>query len=131
MSASNILTRLDRFLVHSPLLDGNSIVSTKILPKLTSYHHPIALIFEKEEEMGPIPFRFSPLWIERVGFMEMVSQAWSSYVKGSPSFVWEQKMKHTKIALKLWVKTPLPSPTSNRKDRVAELADLQFKMEIV
>ena len=38
-------------------------------------------------------------------------------------------MKLTKIALKLWVKTPFPSPMSNRKDRVEELAALQFGME--
>ena len=58
---ANISARLDKFLIQSSLLDGQSIISSKILPKLLSDHHPISLIFEKEDELGPIPFRFSPL----------------------------------------------------------------------
>ena len=61
VGSTNIVSRLDKFLVHSSLLDGKSIISSKILPKLTSDHHPITLLFELEEELGPIPFRFSPL----------------------------------------------------------------------
>ena len=52
-------------------------------------------MFEKEEDLGPISFCFSPLWIERDGFWEIVAQAWAQYVEGSPSFVWEQKLKNT------------------------------------
>ena len=75
--AANISARLDRFLVNSSLIDGKSLVSTKILPKLSSDHYLISLLFEREEELGPIPFRFSLLWIDRVGFIDVVSQAWS------------------------------------------------------
>ena len=48
------------------------LISTKILPKLTSNHKPIQLLVEADEDLGPIPFRFSPLWIEREGFFETV-----------------------------------------------------------
>ena len=65
---ANIVARLNRFLVQSSLMDGKFIISTKILPKLTSDHHPISLMFEEEEDIGTIMFRFSPLWIERDGF---------------------------------------------------------------
>ena len=61
--------------------------------------------------------------------MDTVSQAWTHYVDGSPSFVWEQKLKQTKNALKKWIKTPLPSPSTNRNERVAKLSALQFGME--
>ena len=93
MGATNIFAKLDRLLVHGPFLDSKWMISTKILPKLASDHHPITLQFEIEEELGPIPFRFSPLWIEREGFMDIVFQVWSKFVVGSPSFVWEQKLK--------------------------------------
>ena len=80
---------LDRFLVHSSLIDEKTIISTKNLPKLSSDHHPISLLFEKEEELGPISFRFNPLWIERDKFLDIVSHAWSLFVDGSHSFIWE------------------------------------------
>ena len=48
VGATSIFSRLDWFLVHNSLLDGNLIISSKILPKLSSNHHPIALLFEKE-----------------------------------------------------------------------------------
>ena len=61
VGAANISSRLDQFLVYNNLIDGKTTISTKILPKLTSDHHPISLLFEKEQDLGPISFRFNPL----------------------------------------------------------------------
>ena len=102
--ATSILDHLDRFLVQSSLLVGNSLISSKILHKLTSDHHPIALIIEEEENIGPIPLRFSPRWIKKDGFWETMICAWSQLVDGSPSYVWEHKLKRLKFALKSWIK---------------------------
>eukprot|EP00253_Pinus_taeda_P016420 PITA_16420 len=66
----HISARLERFLVQSSLMMNNKIINTKFLPKLTSDHKPMQLLLEDEEDLGPLPFRFSPLWIERDGFME-------------------------------------------------------------
>ena len=38
-------------------------------------------------------------------------------------------MKNTKYALKVWLKTPIPSPTIIRKEKVEELSALQISME--
>ena len=72
---------------------GKLVISTNILPKISSYHHPISLNFETEDDLSAIPFRFSPLWIERDGFWDTVNQYWSQYVVGSPSFFWGTKIK--------------------------------------
>ena len=122
MGVAIFSAQLDRFLVQISLLDGNILISTKILPKLTFDSHPISLLLEEEENLGPIPFRFSPIWIERDGFWETVSQAWAQFVDGSPSYVWEHKLKHTKYALKSWIKTPLTTPMSSRKESARVLA---------
>lgn len=61
--------------------------------------------------------------------MDIVYHAWSQYIDGSPSCVWEQKLKKTKIALKTWVKTLLNTPTSIRHEQVAELSAIQLGME--
>ena len=111
------------------LLDENYLISSKFLPKISSDHHPISLLVEEEEDFGKISFRFNPLWIEREGFWETMSEVWSQYVDGSPSYVWEQKLKRTKYALKAWIKKPLSTPYSSRKETVKVLANIQFSME--
>ena len=63
VGVASILARLDRFLVHSTLMD-DKIISSKILPKIMSGHHPISLLFEFEENLGPISFKFNPIWIQ-------------------------------------------------------------------
>ena len=55
LSLAQIFACLDRFLVQSSLLDFD-VLSSSILPKLTSDHHPIALLLEREENIGPLPF---------------------------------------------------------------------------
>ena len=122
---------LDRFLVQSKLLDGNVLISSKILPILMSDHHPISLLMEEEENLGPIPFQFNPLWIETEGFWDIISQVWSQYVMGSPRLVWEQKLNFTKSILKKWIKIPLSNPTSSRVQSVQALGEIQLKMENV
>jgi hypothetical protein len=115
--------------VQSTLLLDKKVVTTKILPKITSDHKPILLQLDEEEDLGPIPFKFIPQWIEQEGFMEVVTKAWSTPVIGSPSFVWEQKLKATKSALKEWVKSPSNPYSAKRKEVVQQLADFQMDME--
>ena len=129
VGAPSIYAHLDRFLVQISLMEGKILISSKYLPKLTSNHHPISLLLEEEEYLGPISFRFSPLWIERDGLWETVSQAWSQFVEGSPNFVFEHKLKHTKYALKSWVKTPLTTPMRSRQDSMHVLVEIQLGME--
>eukprot|EP00253_Pinus_taeda_P032996 PITA_32996 len=75
VGSNHISARLDRFLVQNTLMLNKKIIITKILPKLTSDHKTIQLLLEDEEDLGPIPFHFSPLWIEKEGFMETVKAA--------------------------------------------------------
>jgi len=44
--------------------------------------------------------------------------AWATTVTGSPHFVWEQKLKITKTALKEWSKRPESNPNTQRKELV-------------
>jgi len=128
--SDHISARLDRFLVQSSIMMDKKIIITKILPKLTSYHKPIQLLLEEEEDLGPIPFRFSPQWNEREGFLDTVKEAWSKPINGSTSYVWEQKLKATKQALKDWIKKPTHTPTEQRKEAAHSLQTLQSDMEI-
>ena len=74
------------------------------MPNITLDHKPILPQIEDEEDFGPIPFRFSPMWKDGDSFMSTVNMAWDLLLVGSPNFVWERKLKNTKVALKEWVK---------------------------
>ena len=124
----HIAARLDRFLVHSSFLSLGLLASSKILPHYTSYHHPILLELALDQDLGPIPFRFSPLWIQHEGFMQVVSESWGRYIRGSPSFIWEEKIKRLKYDLKDWAKL-ITSPITRRKKAQSELEAYQTIME--
>ena len=129
LGSTNISARLDHFLVQSSLLADKTVISSSNLPKITSDHKPILLQIENEEDLGPIPFRFSPLWKDRDGFMRTVILAWEIPVAGSPNYVWERKLINTKAALKNWVKLTQKKPTSERKEALQNLEKIQLEME--
>ena len=114
IGSSNISARLDRFLLQSSFLTENKIISSSILPKLSSDHKPILLQFMDDEYLGPIPFKFIPLWIDKEGFLDTFSNAWKILVSSSPNFMWERKLKHTKSALKEWIKLSPHFPINDR-----------------
>lgn len=128
LGPNHIATHLDRFLVQTSFLTSGLMASSKILPNCTSNHKPISLELSMDGFFGPIPFRFSPLWIQQEGFHEVVSEVWNRHVLGSPFFVWEEKLRALKRRLKEWAKT-LKTPAAKRKESLENLAALQSSME--
>ena len=59
----HIAARLDRFLIQSSFLTLGLMATSRILPHYTSDHKPISLSLSRGEKLGPIPFRFSPIWV--------------------------------------------------------------------
>ena len=85
----HIAACLDRFLVHTSFLTLGLFANSEILQACTSDHKPISLSLTPGEKLGPIPFRFSPLWVSMDGFHDLVSETWQKPVVGSPFFIWE------------------------------------------
>ena len=96
------------------------MASSKIFPIYTSDHKPILLELSMGKNIGPIPFRFSPIWIQQEGFMDVVSSAWNRQIQCSPFYVWEEKLRVLKKELKKWAKS-LITPTAKRKEAQAAL----------
>jgi hypothetical protein len=99
-----------------------------ILSNNISDHKPIKLTLSAQRNLGPIPFRFSPLWINQKDFLNKVEEIWKTSVMGSPFFVWEEKLRRVKTALKCWAKI-IPSPAEERKKTQAALQSHQDYME--
>ena len=87
LGPGHVAARLDRFLVHSSFLSMGLLASSKILPHCTSDHKPILLELALDQDLGPIPFRFIPLWIQHEDFLQVVSDSWKTQIKGSMSFI--------------------------------------------
>ena len=100
----HIAARLDRFLVQDNFLLLGPIISSKILPFGGSDHKPILLEMEPGKNLGPIPFRFNPMWAKQEDFLKIVAESWAHLVTGSSFFVWEEKLRRLKKSLKSWAK---------------------------
>jgi len=85
-----------------------------ILPCSVSDHRPIKLELSAHWDKGPTPFKFNPLWIKEQSFLQLVKDMWKQPVNGSSFFVWEEKLRKVKGALKVWAKS-LPNPAVERK----------------
>ena len=66
---------------------------------------------------------------KKEGFIETILSSLPITVTGSPSFVWEQELKETKIDLKLWIKNSNNTPTSKKKEVVQMLTYMQMELE--
>jgi len=60
--------------------------------------------------------------------MDKIKESWNRPITGSPFFVWEEKLRRVKAALKSWAKT-LPNPADERRMAHASLEKHQLQME--
>ena len=61
--------------------------------------------------------------------MEIIQGAWNSNIHGSPSYIWESKLKATRLALKNWAKLSFKGPTFQKKQIQDDLVTFQKRME--
>eukprot|EP00253_Pinus_taeda_P022216 PITA_22216 len=71
---------------------------------------------------------FSSLWTKEVDFMQRVKDCWKELVRGSPFFIWEEKLRRVKRMLKGGVKT-LSNPVVDRKLIQSELEKQHLHLE--
>ena len=128
LELGHISARLDRFLIQDSFLLLGVNITSKITPFEGSDHNPITLEITIEHNLGPIPFRFSPLWTSHKYFMGLVAEIWSVLVSGSTFYVWEEKLRRLKKYLKLWAKS-ISSPTQNKSKALLSLEAHQLAME--
>jgi hypothetical protein len=124
----HIAPRLDRFLVQISLLLLGLTANAEILPHSVSDHKPIHIEIKYDKVRGPIPFRFSPNWIQDKDFLSLVSKTWTNVVKSSTFYVWEEKLRRLKRALKILAKIH-PNPIALHIASQMHLESHQLEME--
>jgi len=100
LGPGNIMERLDRILVNISLLSTFAAGHTKVLNSTVSDHFPIMLTLDSHAQLGPIPFRYNPLWRSNAEAAAIIEATWNHHIEGSPSYIWETKIKNTRKALK-------------------------------
>eukprot|EP00253_Pinus_taeda_P027391 PITA_27391 len=94
----HIATRLDRFFVQSSFLLLGLEAKSHILHSSISDHKPINLELLTPKDLGPIPFRFSSLWIKEKDFMEKIRDCWKKPGKEKIQSELERQHLHIEIA---------------------------------
>ena len=80
-------------------------------------------------KLGPLPFRFNHLWMESEGVSDIIYNAWSCFIPGSPAYIWEQKLKRVKSALKQWAMKHYHEPKNRKLELIKQMETLHGHME--
>ena len=62
--------------------------------------------------------------------MDIIKNAWNLQCQGSPSYIWESKLRCVRSVLKRWVKNEHKNPSHLRKRLKEDLAALHIWMEM-
>jgi len=73
-----------------------------ILPSSLSDHSPLIISFGSKFSKPPSTFIFFNSWTLHPEFPSIISNAWLAKLFGSPMFILQSQLKHTKSILKLW-----------------------------
>jgi len=125
IGVGNIMERLDRFMISTAYLSTFSTGHSSILSLSASDHYPITLTLQRHCQLGPILFRYNVIWNWIPAAKEVVWQAWMQHVEGSPTYIWETKIKRVRQALKNWAKSNYTEPEIRKKQIKEELDEAQ------
>ena len=126
----NIAARLDHFLVSTPFLQKDFLPTSHIISSSTSDHNPISLSLSTPTNLGPIPFIFNSFWLNNAKTLDLIQSVWNSTFSGSPSFIWESKLRVVCFALKNWATSSYSDPSITQKKFQSGLDSLHSKMEL-
>ncbi|XP_071928018.1 uncharacterized protein [Coffea arabica] len=127
-SRARISKRLDRFLVNGACLDLSYNISVLHLARHPSDHSPLKLSFVAQSDTKPRPFRFLNVWTTKPQLLEVIRQAWTQDVNGSPMRALCSKLLATRKAIQTWNKEHFGNVIDNV--RSAEMA-VQRAEEVV
>eukprot|EP00253_Pinus_taeda_P033841 PITA_33841 len=102
LGSGNIIERLDKFLINISFLSSFYVGYAIVLSSSTFDHYPITLTLKSQCALGPIPFKYFPLWNEIPNVREIVQRTWTQGVEGSASFIWETKQRKVKEEETKW-----------------------------
>ncbi|XP_059066331.1 uncharacterized protein LOC131857650 [Cryptomeria japonica] len=128
MGFSNIVERLDKFLISSYWLKEDIQVSTKTLPYSVSDHFPVQLEIGSKIQGGSDYFKFQNMWWRDASIRENMEKWWSqcNHMRGTPSFYFIKKIAYIKNQLRIWNREVFKNIFSEKERIEAELEALNL-----
>lgn len=96
LGMGNIKEQLDIFLIQDSIITDYKVVTSNIIPSAALDHKHIIIKVKESEKLGPLPFRYNPLWDNHEEVRTLISTMLNQNINGSLSFVWESKLKNIK-----------------------------------
>lgn len=122
LGSSNIMERLDWFLVNISLLSTFSVVNSSILPFAASDHYLITLALDIHFPLGPLPFKYNHIWSDYQAARNIIQHTWGQHIEGSPGFIWENKLRNVQKALRNWAKSHYNEPEREKRELKSKIA---------
>eukprot|EP00253_Pinus_taeda_P016434 PITA_16434 len=72
---------------------------------------------------------YNPLWRNNASAEEIIEATWKQHVEGSPSHIWETKIRSIRKALKEWAKISYQEPENVKKQIQQDLEEVQKQIE--
>ncbi|XP_059076982.1 uncharacterized protein LOC131876180 [Cryptomeria japonica] len=102
---TEIVERLDQFLVVGVWLAQNLTLESTILPLIGSDHFPICFTVSLGHSEGGHHFRFESMWLRVPDLHDLIAEWWNEPVLGNNSRLLKinKKLKYIKIKIKEWI----------------------------
>ncbi|XP_026428559.1 uncharacterized protein LOC113324452 [Papaver somniferum] len=121
-----ILERLDRCFLNQMAEHLCPKFCVNNLPRDSSDHCPMHIGFNYEDTCMTIPFHFMAMWIEDPTCRDIISNAWSVNVLGSPAYKLKAKLLNIKKGLRNWNKLSFGNIQTDISTIMKDLLDLQI-----
>lgn len=119
-----IATRIDRFILHSSIIDKMGMPISSIGNAFTSDHRPIFLGWRGNGFKLGYPFKFKKIHLEDPKFNEIIANLWKDLLKSnlSPFMTFREKLASLRKVAKKW------QHQKSKMDK-QELNDIQMEMD--
>ena len=111
VGVGHIVERLDRIIVSIVFLQQYLLPASFTLPSAISDQKLINLTLTSPANLGPIPFCFNSIWLQDGKIIDIIKNTWNLQGQGSPSYIWEPKLRCVYFVIKNWVKNDHKNPS--------------------
>eukprot|EP00253_Pinus_taeda_P024884 PITA_24884 len=108
---------------------GDLIDITPKNRKYTWNHYPITLALDIHCPLGPLPFKYNHIWSDYQAARNIIQHTWGQHIEGSPSFIWENKLRNVQKVLRNWAKSHYNEPEREKCELKSKIAKLQCAIE--